>query len=101
MDRIGIAASKIAKGNVVLYNIYVVVLTFLFALFVFMIAGAAIMLALIIVGYFVDGLLLNDLLKDWRQVVVACMASLTAVVGFFAVWALIKNFKLKLSKPED
>ena len=43
----------------------------------------------------------NDLLKDWRQVVVACMASLTAVVGFFAVWALIKNFKLKLSKPED
>lgn len=101
MDRIGIAASKIAKGNVVLYNTYVVVLTFLFSLFVFMIAGAAIMLALIIVGYFVDGLLPNDLLQDWRQVVVACMVSLTAVVGFFAVYALIRNFKLKLSKFKD
>lgn len=100
MNRIGIAASKIAKGNIFLYNTYVVLLIFLFSLFVFIIAGSAIMLALIIVGYIVDGLLPQDLLKDWNQVVAVCMSVLTAVVGFFAVIALIRNFKLKFISQE-
>ena len=94
MDRIGIAASKIAKGNIFLYNAYVIVLIFLFSLFVFIIAGAAVMLALLIVGYIVNGLFPQDLLKDWKEIVSICMSVLTAVVGFFAVVALIRNFRL-------
>jgi hypothetical protein len=42
MDRIGIAASKIAKGNIVLYNACVFFLIFLFAFFIFIVSGAAI-----------------------------------------------------------
>jgi len=95
MDRIGIASSKIAKGNLILYNLYVVLLTFMFSLFVFVIAGAAVMLALILVGYIVDGMLPHNLLKDWQQIVSVCMSVLTAVVGFFAVMALIRNIKFK------
>lgn len=100
MDRIGIAASKIAKGSIVLYNSYVILLTFFFALFVLVIAGAAIMLALIIVGYIVNGLLPQNLLTDWKGVVSVCMASLTAVVGVFAIMALIRNFKLTLNSKK-
>lgn len=97
MDRIGIAASKIAKGNIVLYNIYICILTFLFAFFIFVVAGAAIMMALIIVGYIVNGLLPQDLLKDWNKIISVCMVSLTVVVGFFAAVALIRNFKITLT----
>lgn len=100
MDRIGIAASKMAKGSIVLYNVYVALLIFLFALFILVIAGAAVMLALIIVGYIVNGLLPQDLLKDWNQIVSTCMVALTVVVGFFAVLALIRNFKLKFIGKE-
>ena len=100
MDRIGIAASKMAKGNIVLYNGYVVLLTFLFAFFVFVVAGAAIMLALVIVGYIINGLLPQDLLKDWNSIVAVCMVSLTVVVGFFAAVALIRNFSLDFSSKK-
>jgi len=97
MDRIGIAASKIAKGNIIVYNITVIALIFAFALFVFLIAGAAIMLGLIIVGYIISGVLFYDFSKDWIGVVSICMGSLTVVVGFFAVMALIRNLKFKIS----
>jgi len=100
MNRIGIAASKIAKGDIVLYNAYVLLLVFLFALFIFVIAGAAIMLALILVGFLVEGMLPQDLLRDWRQVITVCMATLTGVVGFFAAVAIIRNVKFKLSKAK-
>lgn len=100
MNRIGIAASKIAKGNIFLYNIYVVFLIFLFALFVFVVAGASIMLALVLVGYIINGLLPQDLLRDWKHVVSICMAALTIVVGFFAIIALIRNFKLDFSTKD-
>ena len=40
MERIGIAASKIAQGNLFLYNICVIVISFLFSLFIFFISIA-------------------------------------------------------------
>ncbi len=100
MNRIGIAASKIAKGDIVLYNAYVLLLVFLFALFIFVIAGAAIMLALMVVGFLVKGLLPQDLFGAWRQIITVCMATLTGVVGFFAVVAIVRNVKFKLSKSK-
>lgn len=102
MDRIGIAASKIAKGNIVLYNACVFFLIFLFALFIFIVGGAAIMIALMVVGYVVNGFLPHDFLKEWSPVVLISMSSLAAVVGVFSVIALIKNFKIKfLSSDQD
>jgi len=95
MDRIGIASSKIAKGNLVLYNMSVVLLTFMFSLFVFVIAGAAVLLALILVGYIVNGMAPHNLLEDRQQSVSVCVSVLMAVVAFFAVMALIRNIKFK------
>lgn len=38
MERIGIAASKIAKGNLLLYNSYVVLIAFLLSVLLFLIS---------------------------------------------------------------
>ncbi|MEW5894238.1 MAG: hypothetical protein AB1650_00525 [Candidatus Omnitrophota bacterium] len=96
MNRIGIAASKIAKGNIFVFNVCVVFFVFLLSFLVFIVAGLVIMLALIVLGYVVNGFLPQDLLTEWKSIVAVCMATLTAVVCFFAIVALIQNIKFKL-----
>ncbi len=94
MDRIGIAASKIAKGNIIFYNAYVVLLIFLFALFIFLIAGSAMMLALVVLSHVIRLLPQNDA-QGWNQARMICLSSLTIVVGFFSIMAAIRNLKIK------
>ena len=98
MERIGIAASKIAQGNLWLYNLAVVLIAFLFSFFIFIIAGASIVLALIIIGGVVNGILPNDLWSDWRGIIRICMISLTIIVSVFTLFAILKNIRLKLRK---
>ncbi|MFP4473069.1 MAG: hypothetical protein ACLFPX_04255 [Candidatus Omnitrophota bacterium] len=101
MERIGFAASKMAKGRVVLYNFYVILFTTLLALFMFLIAGAPIMLALLIIGLIVNGILPYDFGQDWRAVMILCMTALTIVVSLLAIAALIRNLKFRSSKLPD
>jgi hypothetical protein len=102
MNRIGITASKIARGNVVIYNTAVVCIIFLLAFLTFVIAGTAIMAALFIVGHIISGLLPGDIHGQWSLVVIICMSSLTVVVSLFSIIALIKNVKVKfLHNHED
>lgn len=95
MERIGIAASKMAKGSLLVYNFYVVLLASLFAIFLFFFAGAAIFLALVILGYLVKGMLPMDWNEEWWQVVRVCMFSLTLAVVVFQLLAIIKNIKIR------
>ena len=101
MDRIGIAASKIARGNIIIYNAAVFIIIFMLALLIVVIAGSAIMAALLIVGYVINGLLPHSFLREWNLVMISCLSSLTAVVGFFAVIALIRNFKVKFTTSDE
>ena len=98
MERIGRAASKIAQGNLWLYNFFVVLISFLFSLFIFFISGASIVLALLVIGGVVNGILPNDLWNDWRGVIRVCMVSLTIMVSIFTLIAILKNIRYKLSK---
>jgi len=98
MERIGLAASKIAQGNLMLYNLYVIVIAFLFSLLLFFIAGCSIVLSLIIIGYVVDGVLPVDLSKDWLDVIKICMAVLTVVVAIFNLFAVIRNVKFSKTR---
>jgi len=95
MERIGIAASKIAKGNLLLYNLYVVLISFLFSILVFFIAGAAIVLALIIISRMVTGIIPTSFDKGWTLVMLVCMISLTVVIALFNLFAISKNIKFK------
>jgi len=93
MRRIGIAASKISKGNLVLYNMYVVLISFLFSFFVFIIVGAVVIFAITIIAYIGNEIMDVEFKRDWSSVLAVCMASLTVIIGFFTFFAILKNFK--------
>jgi hypothetical protein len=94
MKRIGITASKIAQGNVVAYNFYVVLISCLFSAFLFVVAGLAVVFALVIITYFGDEIAGFDTAKIWSHVLMVCMISLTIVVSAFNIMAIIRNIRL-------
>jgi len=93
MERIGITASKMAQGRLWLYNLYVVLISFLFSLLIFFVAGSSIVLALIIIGYILNGVVGADMGKDWFRIIRICMIFLTIVVGALNVFAIARNIR--------
>ena len=98
MERIGLAASKMAKGNLLLYNFFIIVLTIIFSLFIFFIAGSSITLALVILAYFVNGIMPTEFNKQWWDIFRICMVTLTMVVSIFSLCAILKNIRIYQSK---
>ncbi len=94
MKRIGIAASRISKGNLVLYNLYVVMITALFSLFLFIIAGSTIVFALAILRYVGNEVMGADFEESWQSILAVCMVSLTIAVTLFSLCAVSINLKL-------
>ncbi len=101
MERIGIAASKIAKGNLLVYNLIVVLITFLFALSVFFLAGCSIVIILIITAYITSVQRPPDLEKGWMPIMYICMIGLAVINGFFALCALVKNIRFRKAPSID
>ena len=95
MERIGLAASKVAKGNLFVYNLIVILLSFLYCFLMFLIAGTTILFSLIVLGYIMNGLLPQDYSQDWWMVIRLCMLSLTVVVAIVNMFAVWRNFKFK------
>ena len=95
MERIGLAASKVAKGNLFLYNLTVILLSFLCCFMMFVIAGTTILLSLIVLGYIMNGLLPQDYSQDWLAVIRLCMLSLTVVMSIVNMFAISRNIKFK------
>lgn len=94
MKRIGIAASKISKGNVPLYNLYVVLISCLFSLCIFIAAGATIALALMLIGYIVTEIMGVEFKRDWSLVMMVCMTTLTIVIALFNIFAILINVRV-------
>ncbi len=99
MERIGLAASKMAKGNFVLYNLWVVVISSAVSMFLFLLAGISIFLALVILAAIVKGIMPMEFEKNWESMSRICMLALTIVVSLFNLYAILKNIRLK--KPSD
>ena len=98
MERIGIAASKISKGNLFLYNLNVVLISFLFSLFIFVIAGSTVLFALMIIGYVAGEIKGADFDKKWFSIFSICMVTLTILIGLFNLFAISRNLKFKKGK---
>lgn len=94
MKRIGITASKISKGNVLLYNLYVVLISCLFSLFIFIAAGATIALALMLIGYLGTEIMGGEFRKGWFLIMTVCMTALTVVVALFNIFAILINIRV-------
>ena len=98
MERIGIAASKIAKGNLFLYNFFVFLLIFLFSLIIFFVAGSSIVVVIIVIAYARSVAAsggLPDLQQGWIPLMVICLKILAAVIGLLALCALGINIRFR------
>ncbi|MCK5013546.1 MAG: hypothetical protein KAS66_06980 [Candidatus Omnitrophica bacterium] len=98
MKRIGIAASKISKGNLALYNAYVVLIAALFSLFIFVVAGSTIIFSLAIIKYVGDEIMGVEFEGSWKAILAVCMVSLTIVITLFNLFAISKNLKFPRMK---
>lgn len=94
MKRIGIVSGRISKGNRTLYNLSVVLISMLFSLFIFIIAGSTVIFALSIIKYVGVEIMGVEFENSWRSILLACMVSLTVVVTVFNLFAILINFKL-------
>ncbi len=95
MKRIGIVASRIAKGDLLFYNAVVMAITLACALILFLLAGIPTMLALLVIGYIANGASPHGLGQDWWGVMSLCMVALTVMVTGFALMSLVVNMKLR------
>ena len=94
MERIGIAASKMAKGNLFSYNCWVVLIAFLFSALIFIVAGSTVLFALVIISYMGSEVMAFDFQGDWGSLLKVCMVTLTVIVTLFTLAAISKNLKM-------
>ena len=94
MKRIGIAASKISKGNRALFNFYVVAISVLFSLFIFLVAGSTVVFALKIIQYVSNEIMGIEFKKSWESILMVCMVSLTVIITLFNAFAITTNMRL-------
>ncbi len=95
MERIGIAASKMSKGNVLLYNLFVILISFLFSLLIFSIVGCAISIALIIISFLLSDIMPVQFGQSWTEILAFCMMALTVLMGLFTLFAIVKNIRFR------
>jgi uncharacterized membrane protein YidH (DUF202 family) len=98
MKRIGIAASRISKGNLTLYNTYVVLISALLSLAIFIVAGSTIIFALAIINYVGNEIMGVEFERSWQSILTVCMVSLTIVTTLFSLFAVSRNLKLPRMK---
>lgn len=98
MERIGIAASKMAQGNLWLYNFFVVVISILFSILIFLVSGVSIIIALVLIAYISSGFVKVNLDSEWFGVLKLCLTVLAVLIGLFNLGALLKNIKFRAGK---
>jgi len=98
MLRIGIAASKMAKGRLWTYNLFVVLLSCLFSLFIFLICGFFILIIVFLLAWGLHALRPAGFHADWAPMFKICLIILAAVIGIYNMVAIIKNIQLTKNK---
>ena len=95
MERIGIAASKIAKGNLFLYNFYVITISLLVSLLLFLLAGIVVFLGLFIIRLALGPFLPSMGQHLWDVIFSLSLIALTLLVAIISLFAISKNIKFK------
>ena len=98
MLRIGIAASKMSKGSLLRYNLYVVLIACLFSLFVFFICAFFILLIAFLLFLILHALKIAYFHAGWVHMFKICLIVLALVVGVFNIVAILKNIQFTKNK---
>ena len=95
MERIGIAASKIAQGNLLLYNLYVLLITFLISILLFFLAGSVTFLGLWIIRLVLRPFVPWISPGLWNLIFCYSLVALTILVALISIAAISKNIRFK------
>jgi len=94
MKRIGVAASKISKGNTALYNFLVVLIACLLSLFLFVVVASTVIFALAIIAYITSEIMPSDYQRNWDAIRMVCISVLAIIMAVFNLMAVFINIKL-------
>ncbi len=92
MKRIGVAASRCAKDDLVLYNVLVVLFSLLLSLFIFLISAFAVVLGIVLTAWVIRGFATIDLGTALFRYSLAGLAATTGVINLVAI---LLNIKIK------
>ena len=98
MLRIGIAASKMSKGGLLSYNLYVILIACLFSMFIFLLCGFSILLIVFLVSLILHAIKPADFHEGWVHIFKICLIILAVVVGVFNIIAILKNLQFTKNK---
>ncbi len=92
MKRIGIAASHIAKDDLVLYNVFVILLSCLLSLFIFLVSAFTVAAGMALTSWATRGFMAID---PGAMLVKVSLAGLAAATGLINLTAIMVNIKFK------
>ena len=98
MLRIGVAASKMSKGSLLRYDLYVILIACLFSLFVFFICGFCILLIVFLVSSVLHALKPADFHASWVHMFKICLIILALVMGILNLVAISRNIQFTKNK---
>ena len=93
MLRIGIAASKMSKGCLLNYNLYVILIACLFSFFIFLICSMAILFIVFLTSLILHAVNPTEFHAGWLHMFKICLLVLAIVVGVFNMVAILKNIQ--------
>jgi len=98
MLRIGIAASKMSKGSLFNYNLYVILISCLISFFIFLVCGFSILFIIFLVSLILHALKPGDFHAVLVHMFKLCLIILSLVVGVLNMAAILKNIQFTKNK---
>lgn len=98
MKRIGDAASRMAQGDVVKYNFFVVAISFLFSLIIFLISEFCVLAVILILSLLVRGFMHKHSPGSWFGIVKVSSLGIGALVALLNACAIAINLRFNKDK---
>lgn len=95
MKRIGIAASRIAKGNLWVYHLSVLFLSSLFSFLVFVLSAFSLLVGFGLLSFISKAFVIFEAGRGFSPAFLVAMAALAVVVGIMNLVAIIMNIRIR------
>ena len=92
MKRIGIAASRIAKDDLLFYNVFVLLISFLVSFIIFLVAAFFILAGVALISCLTKGFMAMDVGGGFFRFALIGLAIVTGIINLVAV---VVNIKFK------
>jgi hypothetical protein len=87
-----------AKGNLLTYNFFVVLISCLFSLIIFLVGGCSILVIVFLVSLGLHAVRQAGFHTGWVHMFKICLIVLAAVTGIFNIVAIVRNMQFTKNK---